>query len=175
MFNPAPGITLNCGTGWPTVLFSGNIEYNGRSLVHSIVNDISEAKLLEEQLRQAQKMEAIGSLAGGVAHDFNNMLGVIIGHTGIVLDTPGLADSVKVSLQEVQDAAQRSADITRQLLTFARQQTIQPEHVDLNSAVEGMIKVCGWTKEGIKIPKAFVAVDENTMKLRSIKFSLTWL
>jgi PAS domain S-box-containing protein len=96
---------------------------------------------LEEQLRQAQKMESVGRLAGGVAHDFNNMLGVILGNVELVLDRIGPDDPLHADLGEIQKAAQRSVVLTRQLLTFARKQTIAPKVLDLNNTVEGMLRM----------------------------------
>ena len=105
--------------------------------------DITEKLSLESQLRQAQKMESIGRLAGGLAHDFNNMLGVIIGHTELALRRMDPTHPLMASLQEIQKAALRSADLTRQLLAFARKQTIAPRALDLNETVEGMLKMLG--------------------------------
>nr|MEE4266528.1 PocR ligand-binding domain-containing protein [Candidatus Krumholzibacteria bacterium] len=112
--------------------------------------DISERKRyeeekakLEEQLRQAQKMESVGRLAGGVAHDFNNMLGVVIGNADLALDAVSADQPLHAELKEIRRAAQRSTDLTRQLLAFARQQTIAPKVVDLNEAVAGMLKMLG--------------------------------
>ncbi len=114
----------------------------------SIARDITERKRAEEekeklqaQLTQAQKMESVGRLAGGIAHDFNNMLGVILGHTEIDLSRIGLDDPLRASMADIQMAAQRSADLTRQLLAFARKQTIQPRELDLNETVEEMLKM----------------------------------
>jgi ABC-type amino acid transport substrate-binding protein/signal transduction histidine kinase/CheY-like chemotaxis protein len=98
-------------------------------------------KSLEDQLLQAQKMEAVGRLAGGVAHDYNNMLGVIIGYAGLGLDRLDASDPLYSDLEEILKAAKRSTDITRQLLAFARKQTIAPVPLDLNQTVEGMLKM----------------------------------
>jgi len=106
-----------------------------------ISEDITRFRKLEEQLFHSQKMEAIGQLAGGVAHDFNNMLGVIIGHTELCLDGAGPDSALRDSLEEIEKAAQRSADLTRQLLTFARRQTVHPRRLDLNETVEGLLKM----------------------------------
>lgn len=112
------------------------------------VQNITERKQAEETLRkseeqflQAQKMESVGRLAGGVAHDFNNMLGVIIGYTELALEGVEPDQPLYANLQEVRMAAQRSADLTRQLLAFARKQTIVPEVLDLNETVERMLKM----------------------------------
>jgi PAS domain S-box-containing protein len=103
--------------------------------------DISEQIKLERQLRQAQKMESVGRLAGGVAHDYNNMLSVIIGYTELALDKLDPAEPLHDDLEEIFNAGRRSAEITRQLLAFARQQTIAPRVLDLNATVEGMLKM----------------------------------
>ncbi len=110
------------------------------------VRDISEHKKADEdnrqlqmQLTQAQKMETVGRLAGGVAHDFNNMLGVILGHAEIAQDRLDPGHPVFEDLQEIGQAARRSADLTRQLLAFARKQTVAPRVLDLNETVGGMI------------------------------------
>jgi PAS domain S-box-containing protein len=93
-------------------------------------------ELLREQLTQAQKMESVGRLAGGVAHDFNNMLGVILGHAEMAMEQVAPSQPVYSDLEEIQKAARRSADLTRQLLAFARKQTVAPELLDLNAAIE---------------------------------------
>jgi two-component system cell cycle sensor histidine kinase/response regulator CckA len=105
------------------------------------VQDISERKMLEAQLRQSQKMEAVGQLAGGVAHDFNNMLGVIIGHAELALGMADIDESLRNNFEEILEAARRSAEVTRQLLGFARKQTIEPRILDLNETVEGILKL----------------------------------
>ncbi len=96
---------------------------------------------LKEQLTQSQKMEAIGRLAGGVAHDFNNMLGVILGYSGLAMQRTGLDDKLTRDLQEIHNAARRSADLTQQLLAFARKQTVNPKLIDMNEAIESMLKM----------------------------------
>ncbi|MFO7885617.1 MAG: cache domain-containing protein [Desulfobacteraceae bacterium] len=100
-----------------------------------------EQRKLQEQLAQSQKMETVGRLAGGVAHDFNNMLGVILGRVEIMLDQVENTHYLHHDIIEIQQAAQRSADLTRQLLTFARKQVISPEPIDLNSTVKQMLKM----------------------------------
>ena len=113
-----------------------------------IVQDITEGKKaederdrLEAQLFQSQKMESIGRLAGGVAHDFNNMLSVILGHAELAQMRLAPQDPVRADLGEIVKAATRSADLTRQLLAFARKQTVNPKVLHLNDAVSGMLKM----------------------------------
>ncbi len=96
---------------------------------------------LEAQLRQALKMEAVGRLAGGVAHDFNNMLSVVIGHTDMILDEMLPEHPLYEDLQEIRQAGERSADLTRQLLAFARKQTVTPKVIDVNNTLESMLKM----------------------------------
>jgi two-component system cell cycle sensor histidine kinase/response regulator CckA len=94
---------------------------------------------LEAQLQQAQKMESVGRLAGGVAHDFNNMLAVILGHAEMMLEQMDPAQPIYCDMLEIQKAAKRSADLTRQLLAFARQQTVMPKVLDLNETIAGIM------------------------------------
>jgi two-component system cell cycle sensor histidine kinase/response regulator CckA len=105
------------------------------------VLDLSEKKLLEEQFRQAQKMEAVGRLAGGVAHDFNNKLNVILGYSEMALMKLDATQPLFAYLTEIRKAAERSADLTRQLLAFARKQIVAPKVLDLNETVAGMLKM----------------------------------
>jgi two-component system, cell cycle sensor histidine kinase and response regulator CckA len=106
-----------------------------------MVEDITEKLTLEAQLRQSQKLEAIGRLASGVAHDFNNKLAVISGYTELVLEQGDLAPALSEALQEIQQAAERSTDLTRQLLTFARRQTVCLKVLDLNEVVGAALKM----------------------------------
>lgn len=107
------------------------------------ISDLKQAELerekLYEQLLQAKKMESIGRLAGGVAHDFNNMLGVIIGHSDFALMKVKGSQDLELHLQEIRKAAERSINLTRQLLAFARKQEIEPKVLNLNSTIEGML------------------------------------
>ena len=96
---------------------------------------------LQEQLAHAQKMESVGRLAGGVAHDFNNMLGVILGHSELAMEKVDPSDSLLGDLASIRTAAQRSADLTRQLLAFARKQTVAPKVLNLNDTVAGTLKM----------------------------------
>ena len=105
------------------------------------LRDITERKRTQAQLQQAQKMESVGRLAGGVAHDYNNMLSVILGYTELAMEKVPPDDPLHADLKEILDAAKRSTEITRQLLAFARKQTISPKVLDLNESVEGMLKI----------------------------------
>jgi PAS domain S-box-containing protein len=113
-----------------------------------IVHDITklrqaekERKKLESQLIQSQKMEAIGTLAGGVAHDFNNLLTAIIGHADLSLMMLEEDHPLRTDVGEIKDAAERAASLTRQLLAFSRKQIIEPEPLNLNESIEGMEKM----------------------------------
>lgn len=125
------------------------IETVGRSVPseapegYVIVNarDITESAKLEEQLRQSQKMDAIGKLSGGVAHDFNNILTVIQGHVTLVLAQGGLTPETRESLHEISQGAERAANLTRQLLTFSRRQLLQTATLDLNEIVANLTRM----------------------------------
>jgi PAS domain S-box-containing protein len=115
--------------------------WNGQGQLVGVVGmgrDITERKRLEAQLRQAQKMEAIGRLAGGVAHDFNNVLTAILGYADLVLGELDSAAPLRQEIQAIQNAGQRAAALTRQLLAFSRQQVLQPELLNLNTLVANL-------------------------------------
>jgi PAS domain S-box-containing protein len=121
---------------------------DGRMVRLQIAFDVTHIKEMEqerkrigEQLKQAQKMESVGRLAGGVAHDFNNMLGAILGYTELGMMEVSPTDPIHGTLKDIQKAAQRSGDLTRQLLAFARKQTVAPKVLDLNETLEGMLKM----------------------------------
>lgn len=104
-----------------------------------IVNrDVSERRKLEEQFRQAQKMEAVGRLSGGIAHDFNNLLGVIIGYAEFLQENLEPENNLRGSVDEILKAGKRAASLTRQLLAFSRQQVLDPKVLDLNGVVSDM-------------------------------------
>ncbi|MBU1410978.1 response regulator [Myxococcota bacterium] len=107
----------------------------------AVMSDQTEARELEAQLRQAQKLEAVGRLAGGVAHDFNNMLGVILGQTEELLDNLDETDPRRTELEEIRQAAQRSTELTRQLLAFARRQSVNPQLVDVGNQVTDSLRM----------------------------------
>src|SRR5581483_3632711 len=109
----------------------------------SISRDLTEHKQLEAQLRQAQKMEAVGRLAGGVAHDFNNMLTAIMSYAELVQHDLPDQSPAQDDLNEIRSAARRAADLTRQLLAFSRQQLLEPRVLDLNEVVVGLEKMLG--------------------------------
>jgi PAS domain S-box-containing protein len=109
-------------------------------VVHCYAGDITERQNLEAQLRQVQKMESVGQLAGGVAHDFNNILTVIQGHTSL-LGMLELPEEAADSARQISLAADRAANLTRQLLTFSRRQILQPKQLDLNEVVSNMTKM----------------------------------
>jgi PAS domain S-box-containing protein len=117
------------------------MEYQGEEFNCAIVRDITEHRKLEAQLQQTQKMESIGQLAGGVAHDFNNMLTVILGYGNMLGEAIPPDDPLQECVQEIVDAGIRSANIVRQLLAFARKQTIDPQVLDLNESIEEMLKM----------------------------------
>lgn len=114
---------------------------DGQVVWDGVAIDITKQKALEDQLHQAQKMESVGRLAGGVAHDFNNMLMVISGYTDLVLIQTESDDPRHSSLQEIRKAVGRSANLIRQLLAFARKQPVAPVVLEMNETIEGMLKM----------------------------------
>jgi two-component system cell cycle sensor histidine kinase/response regulator CckA len=126
------------GKAFEVDVLSHKLEYEGRSVRLVVAQDVSERLLLEQQLRQAQKMEAVGRLAGGVAHDFNNLLMVIKGHTELLLDVLPTGDQVTRKIEQIDRSADRATALTRQLLAFSRMQVLQPRPMNLNSVVEEM-------------------------------------
>jgi two-component system cell cycle sensor histidine kinase/response regulator CckA len=113
------------------------------NIIHfvAVKRDVTHEAQLENKLRQAQKMEAVGRLAGGIAHDFNNLLMGIMGYTELCLDHVAPDHPNRERLTEIMQAARKSSDITRQLLTFARKQITTPKVINLNDAISGMLKL----------------------------------
>jgi len=122
-------------------LVAHELEYVGRRVRLVVAQDISERQSLEEQLRQAQKMEAVGRLAGGVAHDFNNLLMVIKGHTELLLEGMQSGDRARRKIEQIDRSADRATSLTRQLLAFSRMQVLQPRSINLNGVIEEMGKL----------------------------------
>jgi PAS domain S-box-containing protein len=113
----------------------------GERCVGGVAIDITRQTQIESQLRQAQKMEAVGQLTGGLAHDFNNLLAVIIGNLDYVGDKLATENSVRAGIEEALAAALRGAELTRQLLSFSRQQSLQPQLLSIAPLVEGISKL----------------------------------
>jgi PAS domain S-box-containing protein len=127
-----------------TVRLSGRAvadDHNKVAEIEVIVEDVTERRLLENQFRQAQKMEAVGRLSGGIAHDFNNLLGVIIGYSEILLDRLDPEERLHKNAEEIKKAGERAASLTRQLLAFSRQQVLEPKVLDLNRVVTDVTKM----------------------------------
>jgi PAS domain S-box-containing protein len=115
----------------------------GSEAVVAVMVDITDRHQLEEQFRQAQKMEAVGRLAGGVAHDFNNLLTAIIGYSELLTSHEGLPADAAVDLQEILKAGHSAASLTRQLLAFSRQQALEPKVFDLNDEIRHVSGIVG--------------------------------
>jgi len=113
-------------------------DHAGRRFLGGMAVDITERRHLEQQLRQALKMEAIGKLAGGVAHDFNNLVTIITGYSDMVLSRIGPEDAMRRDIEQIKKAGDRAHSLTRQLLAFSRRQMLQPKVLDLNAVVSNL-------------------------------------
>ncbi|NWH05832.1 PAS domain S-box protein [Desulfobacter latus] len=136
------------GEEFPMHLEARNVPYKGKKVRTVEFRDLTEQKQaetekekLQAQLSQAQKMESVGRLAGGVAHDFNNMLNIILGNTEMAIEDIAPDNPVHGNLGEIFSAAKRSADITRQLLAFSRKQTIAPKVLNINDTIKSMLRM----------------------------------
>lgn len=116
-------------------------EASGKKVLAGIAIEVTDRKYLEEQLRQAQKMEAIGRLAGGVAHDFNNLLTVISGYSELLQHHLRHDETLRKQVEQIKLAGDRGSALTRQLLAFSRQQVLRPEVLDLNRAVSDLLQM----------------------------------
>lgn len=131
---------------WKDRRFESHVQplRDGEGAIQGVIGvalDITERERLTDQLRQSQKMQAVGELAGGVAHDFNNLLMVVKGHSQLLLDRMPESSPLRLSVEQVEKAADRAAALTRQLLAFSRKQVLQPRVMDLNDTVAGMIRM----------------------------------
>ena len=131
------------GTTVPVLISSRLIEYDGRPALLSIHRDLTEQRQLEEQLRQTQRLESVGQLAGGVAHNFNNALTAIIGYSELIAMRLDEQDPAVADVNHILAVAERAASLTRQLLTFSRKERISPTVFDLNEAIESSRTLLG--------------------------------
>ncbi len=131
------------GSDFPAEVTVSWVDVGQERIATVILRDLTERLRLEEQLRQASKMEAVGQLAGGVAHDFNNLLTVITAYSGLLLETVGVTSNIAGELNEIVSAAKRAASLTRQLLAFSRKQLLQPRLLDINVVVTGLESMLG--------------------------------
>ena len=123
---------------WHRSRLTPRLEADGLVYVDGIETDVTERVVLEEQFRHAQKMEAVGQLAGGVAHDFNNILTAVIGYADLLLSRMSKADPSRPAVEEIHKGGERAASLTRQLLAFSRRAATQPRVVDLNAAIRNL-------------------------------------
>lgn len=122
-------------------VFSSKIKIKGKDYLHSIIQDVTKEKEIEAQLHQSQKLESIGQLAGGVAHDFNNMLNVILGYGEIMLNKLHHGDPLREDARQIVEAGKRSMALTHQLLAFSRKQTLQPMVLNINESLKTIEKM----------------------------------
>ncbi len=134
-----------------------DIDYRGKSVQLAVVMDVTGRRDLEEQLRQAQKMEAVGMLAGGVAHDFNNLLTIITGYSQLILNNLPKNDPNRHSAEQIMKAGDRAAALTNQLLAFSRRQVMQPKVLDLNNVVNGLERDAAASDRRRHRPAAYAA------------------
>ena len=123
------------GRAVPIEISGSLVEIGGERLMLAIVRNVSERKQLEEQFRQAQKMEAVGRLAGGVAHDFNNLLTVILGYSAVINNQLAAEHPLRQEVEQIRKAGERAAALTQQLLAFSRTQVLLPQVIDVREVV----------------------------------------
>jgi PAS domain S-box-containing protein len=129
---------LKDGRRLDVVMAVHNIDYRGRRAALAVPIDVTDRRMLEDQLRQAKKMEALGMLAGGIAHDFNNLLTIITGYSQLILNGLASHDANRSGMEQIMKAGERAAALTRQLLAFSRRQVVQPRVLEINKLVGGL-------------------------------------
>ncbi|MDB4981281.1 MAG: hypothetical protein JWM82_2033 [Myxococcales bacterium] len=154
-----------------------NIEVEGEELVFAIGRDVTERVQLEEQLRQSQKLEVIGQLAGGVAHDFNNILTAILGFCELLLVELGANHVARTDVFEIKTAGERAAGLTRQLLAFSRKQILQANVLDINGVIKGMEPmlrrlIAAHVDLVVSLPKDVSAIKVDPTQLEQIIINL---
>lgn len=142
------------------------IDVDGIPCMLAITQDVTDARRLENQLRQAQRLGAVGRLAGGVAHDFNNILTVIIGYSELAAHRLGTGHGVSKHLGEIKFAAERAASLTRQLLAFSRQQVLYPRVLDLNGVVNNLMRML------LRLIGEDISISFNAGSVHNIKADL---
>jgi PAS domain S-box-containing protein len=179
LLSPAISCLRKDGTVFTADIRASQVEVGGRKVVFGFFTDITERVHLEERLRQSQKMEAIGQLAGGVAHDFNNALTVISGNTEILLSGTSEDDPKHGTLVDIRNASERAANLTQQLLAFGRKQMLQPVLVDAHDVVSRVERMLGrLIGEDIEITtdlaakRSWVTVDPGQFEQVVLNFAL---
>jgi len=151
---------------------NGDVQY-----VLGVVDDVTERKQVEDQLRQAQKMEAVGNLTGGVAHDFNNLLTVIMGNLDLLREDVADNPSAEQKIDTILQASERGADLTRHMLAFSRRQPLQAKEIDVNALIGGTTRLFGYTlggnitvvvRAGIDLPAVLVDASQLETALLNI-------
>jgi PAS domain S-box-containing protein len=129
------------GTLIEVEIVSRPVMFDGNAAQLVLAVDVTERRQLEQQLRQSQKMEAVGQLAGGIAHDFNNLLTAILGYADLLASRPALESTAREEIEEIRKAGQRAASLTRQLLAFSRRQVLEPAVLRVNELVANLEKM----------------------------------
>ncbi|WP_153064342.1 PAS domain S-box protein, partial [Acidovorax sp. ST3] len=129
------------GSTFPMHLAVGETIVGGEPIYVGVIHDLTERNRTENELRQAQKMEAVGQLTGGIAHDFNNILMVILANVDTIIDDEAVPKSALDRVHQIDRAAQRAAELTRQLLAFSRKQPLRPLLTDLNDIVTSTVRL----------------------------------
>ncbi len=165
------------GTRFRAETNSAMVSYEGKPAIQGVVRDVTERELLEKQLQQSQKMEALGTLAGGVAHEFNNILMAIRGYSQLLSMEPELRPRVVEYLRKIDESTSRAAELTGRMLTFSRTDTGDKVPVQINQVLEGVMSLIGQTfPVGIEVEKDLAAglplVSGNPNQLQQVILNL---